>query len=87
MKLKKIISQAEEFLNSDKRKRKEKKKYLKHVLKKLRKYEDELRVSLKAETDPEAIEKLSLKIKLAHTQRKKGVALLKTLKDENSAEQ
>jgi len=82
MKLKKLISQANEFLDSDQRKRKEKKKYLKNVLKKLRKYEDELCERLKTETDPEQIEKLNQKKTLAHTQRKKGVALLKTLQSD-----
>lgn len=84
MKLKKFIAQANEFLDSDKRKRKEKKKYLKDVLKKLRIYEDELCERLKTETDPEQIEKLNQKRTLAHTQRKKGVALLKTLQSKNN---
>lgn len=82
MKLKKMISQAEDFLDSDKRKRKEKKKYLKQVLKKLRQYEEELCERLKTETDPEQVEKLNRKMALAHSQRKKGVALLKTFKQE-----
>jgi len=79
MKLKKLVAQVDEYLNSDKRKRKEKKKHLKHVLKKLRNHEDEICTKLKTETDPEAIEKLTRKMRLAHAQRKKGVAILKAL--------
>jgi len=85
MKLKKLITQADEFLDSDKRKRKEKKKYLKQVLKKLRQYEDETCTKLKTETDPETIENLNRKMRLAHTQRKKGMVLLKALQSEKSS--
>lgn len=87
MKLAKIIAQADEFLDSEKRKRKEKKKYLKDVLKKLRKHEDSICKKLKTETDPETIENLTRKMRLAHTQRKKGMILLKDLQqkpDQNS---
>lgn len=80
MKLKKLISQTEEFLNSEERKRKEKKKYLKQVLKQMKEYENELNQRLQEETDTETIEKLNKKIALAHAQRKKGVTILKTLK-------
>ena len=82
MKLKKLISKTEEFLNSDKRKRKEKKKYLKQVLKELRQYEEALCIRLETETDPESIKKLKRKKAVAHQQRKKGVSLLKELKKE-----
>lgn len=81
MKLKKLIKKTENFLNSEKRKRKEKKHYLKHVLKKLRAYEEQLCLLLETETDPEIIDKLKRKIALAHQQRKKGVALLKELQE------
>jgi len=87
MKLKKLVAQVDEYLDSDKRKRKEKKKHLKHVLKKLRSYEDEICTKLNTETDPESIEKLTRKMRLAHSQRKKGVLLLKSLqtnKEKNS---
>jgi len=84
MKLKKLINKTEEFLSSDTRKRKEKKKYLKHVLKKLRNYEGQLSTQLETETNPETIEKLKRKIALAHKQREKGVLLLKQLKNEDS---
>ena len=83
MKLSKLISQTEEFLSSEGRKRKEKKKYLKQVLKKLRDYEEELNQRLEEETDLEVIEKLERKIALAHAQRKKGVTVLKSLKKNN----
>ena len=85
MKLKKIISQTEEFLNSEARKRKEKKKYLKQVLKQLREHEENLDQRLANETDPEKIEKLQKKKALAHAQRKKGVTILKSLKKGKSS--
>ncbi len=87
MKLKKLIRKTEAFLNSDTRKRKEKKKYLKHVLKKLRSYEEQLSIRLESETDPVAIEKLKRKMALTHQQRKKGVALLQEMKQQKKSHQ
>jgi len=84
MKLKKLIRKTEAFLSSDKRKRKEKKKYLKHVLKELRQYEEQLSKQLETETDPQIIVKLKRKIALTHKQREKGVLLLKQLKHDDS---
>lgn len=86
MKIKKLISQTEEFLNSDAHKRKEKKKHLKQVLQKLRAYEEELSQRLETETDPGKREKIERKIALAHAQRKKGVSILKTLKKKKNGE-
>ena len=77
--MKKLFAKAEAFLNSDKRKRKEKKKCLKHVLKKLRKHEEKLNARLQNETEQKVIDKLNRKIALVHAQRKKGLALMKQL--------
>ena len=79
MNIKKLFAKAETFLNSDKRKRKEKKKCLKHVLKKLRKQEEKLNARLQNESDEQVIDKLNRKIALVHAQRKKGLALMKEL--------
>jgi len=82
MNIKKLFAKADTFLNSDKRKRKEKKKCLKHVLKKLRKQEENFNSRLQDESDDEVIRKLNKKIALVHAKRKKGVALLKELKNQ-----
>lgn len=80
MGLKKLFSKAESFLDDDKRKRKEKRKCLKHVLKKLRKYEKELHASLADESDKRAVERLKKKIALVRAKRKKGLLLMKELR-------
>ncbi|MBE9549829.1 MAG: hypothetical protein IMF09_10530 [Proteobacteria bacterium] len=79
MKVKKLFAQAEDFLNSDNRKRKEKKKCLIHVLKKLDKYEDKLNERLRDAEDDEVIDKLNRKLALAQAQQKKGRVLMKEL--------
>lgn len=79
MKVKKLFAQAEDFLNSDNRKRKEKKKCLIHVLKKLDKYEDKLNERLRDAEDDEVIDKLNRKLALAQAQQKKGQVLMKEL--------
>lgn len=80
MKLKNLFKKAESFLDSDERSRKEKKKCIKHVLKKLRKYENEINALLENESADETRKILQKKIVLAHAQRKKGLNLLKALK-------
>ncbi len=85
MKMKKLFANAEIFLNSDKRKRKEKKKCLKHVIKKLRKQEEKLNAHLQNETDKDVIENLNRKITLVHAQRKKGLALMKKLMEKKKS--
>lgn len=87
MKLKKMLAQVEEFLDADKRKRKEEYIHMKHVLKKLRDYEDEVCKKLKSESDPEKVEKLERKMNLAHQQRKRGIEILKALKAEKQPPQ
>lgn len=79
MRVKKLFTKAETFLNSDKRKRKEKKKCLKHVLKKLRNYEEKLNAQLRDEPNKKAVEKLNREIALVHAQRKKGLKVLKNI--------
>lgn len=83
MKIKKLFDKAEAFLNAGTRKRKEKKKCLRHVLKKLRKHEAQLNAQLKSETDKKNADKICKEISLVHAQRKKGLGLLKKLKQEN----
>lgn len=80
MRVKKLFTKAEAFLDSDKRKRKEKKKCLKHVLKKLRNYEEKLNAQLRDESNKKVVEKLNREIALVHAQRKKGLKVLKNIK-------
>lgn len=79
MKVKKLFTKAEAFLNSDNRKRKEKKRCLNHVLSKLSKYEKKLNARLQYEVDEEVIAKLKRKLALAQAQHKKGLFIMKEL--------
>ena len=66
---------ADDYLNVENRKRKEKIECLKHVLKKLRKREEKLDLKFKEGKGNE--EKISKELALIHAHRKKGVELLK----------
>jgi hypothetical protein len=85
LKLKKLFKKAENFLDSDERSRKEKKKCIKHVLKKMRNYENEINKKHKEASSEEAIKHLKKRIALTHAQRKKGMILLKSLKKTNDS--
>ncbi len=80
MNINKLLKKAESFLNADERKRKEKRKYLKHVLKKLKKYERALREKLENELDDTSRTEIEREVALAHAQRKKGLKNLEALK-------
>lgn len=80
MKADKLINKAEEFLGADNRKRKEKIKYLKQALKKLRKREKELERRFAAGEGNR--DKISNELALIHAHRKKGLKLLKQLEKE-----
>jgi len=80
MNIKKVIRRTEAYLNSDERKRKEKKKYLKQVIRKLRQHEKALKMELENSQSPEQSRQLKKDILLAYSQRKKGINLLKGLK-------
>ena len=83
MKLKKLVGKAEAFVDSKERSRKEKQKYLKHVLHKLSKHEKDLKKRLEDTTDDLEKEKLAKKLARTHAQRKKGIALLQDLKSKS----
>jgi len=70
---------AESFLDSDERDRKEKKKYLKQVLRKLSNYEKKVQARLQEELTEEERERLEIRLALVHAQRTKGLGLLKEL--------
>ncbi len=83
MKIHKLISKADEYLSTDRRKRKEKVKCLKHVLDKLRKREAKLELKYKEGRGNK--EKISKELALIHAHRKKGLELLKVLKKKSKA--
>ncbi len=80
MNISKLIKKAEAFIRSDEQKRKEKKEYLKKVIKKLRKHEQKLKEEYETCSDFEQSRQLKQEIALAYNQRKKGVKMLKSLK-------
>ncbi len=80
MNLIKLANKTREFLDAGERKRKEKKKFLKEVLKKLKKHEKGLLKELKDIKDEDRRAELKHEIALTHAQRKKGVAKLQELK-------
>ena len=80
MKVKKLMTLADDYLSTENRKRKEKIKCLKHVLKKLRKREAKLK--LKFDDGNGNKEKISKELALIHAHRKKGIELLKQHKEE-----
>jgi bifunctional N-acetylglucosamine-1-phosphate-uridyltransferase/glucosamine-1-phosphate-acetyltransferase GlmU-like protein len=83
VKIKKLIRKAESYLDSDERDRKEKKKYLKQVLRKLSDHEKKLQARLVDETDQDERAGLEKKLALVHAQRKKGLRLQKALMDQS----
>lgn len=80
MNVKKLIRRAEDFLSSDERKRKEKRKYLKQVIKKLRQHEQNLKAAYEQCADKKGRDQLKKEWILTHAQRKKGVNRLRSLK-------
>ncbi|MGB6223410.1 hypothetical protein [Haloferula sp.] len=80
MNIRKIAEKTMDFLSSDERKRKEKKAFLKHVIKKLKKHEKALVAKLEDEKDAVERAKIESEIALTHAQRKKGLLKLSELK-------
>ncbi|MEH6579929.1 MAG: hypothetical protein V7731_22985 [Amphritea sp.] len=77
MKTRRLIDKLKHFFDADLRAQQEQRESLKEVLDKLKSKEHELKDRLEREKNPEERERLEKKITLVHTQRKKGVALLK----------
>ena len=80
MNIQRMLEKAESFLNAEERKRKEKRKYLKHVIKKLKKHEKKLSQQLDGGVDEAARDHIGKEITLAHAHRKKALKILKSLK-------
>ena len=79
MNIRKLLKKAKSFLSSEERKRKEKKKVLECVIKKLKKHEKTLVEDLKSEHDKNTQAKIKEEIALTHAQRKKGLKMLKKI--------
>lgn len=80
MNLTELANKTRDFLSSEERKRKEKKKFLKHILKKLKKHEKALLKELEETNDEDRRAGLENQVALTHAQRKKGIAQLQELK-------
>ena len=79
MKTKKLLSKIRAFFDSDLRDVQRQTDSLREVLDKLKKKETVLKSRLENEHDPKDRKKLEKKIILVHSQRKKGLDLLKSL--------
>ena len=81
---KKLLKKLGEFFSMDQRARERRKEELKDILARLKGKECELRKRLELETDPQRRKALESKIHVVHQQRKKGIGMLKELRDEES---
>ena len=82
MKINDLIEKADNYLNSDKQKRKAKIECLKHVLHKLKKREKKLEKQYAK--GKRTKEKMSKEIALIHAHSKKGLDMLRQLQTENN---
>ncbi len=82
---KKLLQKLSEFFDMDVRARDKRKEELNDLLARLKQKEVELKQELEKERDEQVRAKLAQKIDVVHTQRKKGVAMLKELRSEEKA--
>ena len=82
MKIQKLLNKLKDILNADRQAQLEKYKSLKKVLKSLRTEKEGLEERLSDTTDEEQRQELSSRLKVISMQRKKGLRLLKELKEE-----
>ena len=82
MKIQKLLNKLKDILNADRQAQLEKYKSLKKVLKSLRTEKEGLEERLSETTDEEQRQELSSRLKVISMQRKKGIRLLKELKEE-----
>ena len=82
---KKLLKKLSEFFGMDARDREKRKDELNDLLSRLKHKEIELKVELENEQDEKLMAELSQKIDVVHTQRKKGVQMLKDLRHENDS--
>ena len=82
MKLSKIIKKLNDILDDDRRAQLQEIESLKTSIKRLKKKQKEFEDQCQEALDEEEREKLQKKISIARAQRKKGLRLLKDLKEE-----
>ena len=82
MKRRKLLDKLKDILNADRQAQLEKYKSLKKVLKALRLEKKGLEKELSDTTDEERRQEISSKLKVISMQRKKGLTVLKELKEE-----
>jgi predicted phage-related endonuclease len=82
MKIQKLLNKLKDILNAERQAQLEKYKSLKKVLKSLRSEKKGLEKRLSETTDEEQRQELSSRLKVISMQRKKGIKLLKELKEE-----
>ncbi len=81
MKTTTMLDQLSDLLNSDKRKRKSKRKHLRALLKDLKKRQKQLEEKLAHTDDREKRHKLKREIEIIIEQRRKGIRLYKELRN------
>jgi len=82
MKIQKLLDKLKDILSADRQAQLEKYKSLKKVLKALRLEKKGLERTLSDTTDEEKRQEISSRLKVISMQRKKGLRLLKELKEE-----
>jgi len=80
---KKLLHKLAEFFDMDSHARNKHKAELNELLKRLKEKEVSLKQEMEQETEQGARDKLAQKIEVVHTQRKKGLAILKELRAES----
>ncbi len=79
MTMKKYLKMMAEYFDEDQRKFSNKKKSIKHILKKLKKREKSLKQDLENESNKSKKKSIAREIEIAHAQRNKGIKALKEL--------
>ena len=79
---KKLLKMLAEFFDMDERTRVKKKEEMADLLSRLKSKEQELKKELEAEHDKHHKHKLTQKINVVHSQRKKGIKKLKEMKND-----
>lgn len=80
---KKLLGKMTDFFSLDARERQKRKDELNQLLARLKTKEDELKADLERAEDEEQRVEIEKKINLVHSQRKKGVEMLKELMHES----
>jgi len=80
---KKLLKKLTEFFGMDDRDREKRKDELNDLLSRLKQKEVELKAELESGQDEKPTDELAQKIDVVHTQRKKGLQMLKDLRNEN----